>query len=160
MPGPRPNPRLIADALAEGRKRGLDKTAVAPSQADAPPPCMAPGTKVRVTHGDVPQMRADDAVVGERDAAGVSGRIDGPAYVAAAGPNKGDLIQPIREDGTGAVLGVPASRLTSETHVTSRVFGSSRRYAEAYEAAFGAKPAARDDGKWVQTGVGRRRLVK
>ncbi len=149
-------------ALDLGRKMGLDKKAAkngppaGGGATEGPPPCMEMGTRVKVTRGDIPQLRKDDAIVGERRADGVMGRIDGAAYVSNGGAHKGELIQPIREDGTGAVLGVPTSLLER-----ARGGGGGRpragyspTFASAYEAAFGKDHKASTKG-WREVSPGR-----
>lgn len=161
---PAPSPARIArEAVALGKKMGLDKKPVCEPTSrapDDPPPVRANGTAVRVTHGDVPQMRKDDAIVGERRADGVRGRIDGAPYVAVGGPHKGELIQPIREEGTGAVLGVPSSRLEDVSGAGSAArVGYSRRYEAAFEDVFGKDRTSSRDG-WEEISPGRWRKKK
>lgn len=128
--------------------------------ASVPPPAFTPGARVKITRGEVPELRADDAVVGERSAIGVSARIDGPAYEAKGGPHKGEIIQQVREEGTGAVLGVPVSRLSSRDHHERPRVGYSRAYSAAFDAAFKSASVPAAEEKWVEVSPGRMRLVK
>ena len=85
------------------------------------------------------QDRDDFVVAGERSAVGLRGKVDGDAYVAVGGPNKGSVVQPIREEGTGNLLAVPVERLARPTgsRGSSRArVGYSRRYADAYDRIF------------------------
>lgn len=159
---PSPAATLTKAALALGKRMGLDKKAAAngppPGAAEAagPAPVMANGTRVRVTRGDVPQLRKDDQIIGERGAAGVTGRIDGTPYVAASGAHRGELIQPIREEGSGAVLGVPTSlleRAGGGGGGRPRA-GYSPTFAAAFEAAFGKDHEADRKG-WREVSPGR-----
>ena len=133
--------KLLSDAVALGKRMGLDKKApdVAPVVDDSPAPVLGNGSKVRITHGDIPELRKDDATVLERGATGVVGRVEGAPYVSRGGPHKGELIQPIREEGTGMVLVVPASRLERSDRLGVSRVGYSRKYAENYDRIFGSK---------------------
>lgn len=132
---------------------GLDKKVQPPpvETADVPAPVLKNGTRARIRGGEIPELRSDDLVIGERNAEGVVGRVEGAPYLSQSGINKGELIQPIREEGTGMVLGVPARRLQTEERLGASRVGASPRYAAAYDACFGGQ---KSDSKWVEVRPG------
>lgn len=123
----------------KARPKGVPVTNVANEKPADVPDSLTDGESIVVTKGDVPQDRDDFVVAGERSAVGLRGKVDGDAYVAVGGPNKGSVVQPIREEGTGNLLAVPVERLARPTGSRggsrARV-GYSRKYAEAYDRIF------------------------
>lgn len=154
IPAPTPS-----DAIPSRDLASVARENVAAARASEPPTGYRQGETVVVSHGDVPELRADDAIVGERSAGGEVMHVDGPAYVAAAGPNKGEIIQQVR-DGNGAVLGVPVSRLTARGRAGSARVGYTRGFEAAWERAFGSGRRPESEGKWIEVSPGRKRLVK
>ena len=148
---------VLQDAVALGKKMGLDKKVQPPpvEVADVPAPVLKNGTRARIRGGEIPELRKDDLIVGERNADGVVGRVEGAPYISNGGVNKGELIQPIREEGTGMVFGVPARRLQTEDRLGASRVGASPRYAAAYDACFGG---SKKSDEWVEVRPGRKVL--
>lgn len=126
----------------KARHKGARVTDVANEKPADVPDSLTEGEGVVVTKGEVPQDRDDFVVAGERSAVGLRGKVSGDAYVAVGGPNKGSVVQPIREEGTGHLLAVPVERLArrhgSRGASTARV-GYSRKFAENFDRIFGKK---------------------
>lgn len=96
------------------------------------------GSRVRISRGEI----TNDA--GTQLAADVSGeiaRVDGRPYVAAEGPNKGKVIQPVTIEGTNTLVGVPTDRLSPADSVghSRPSVGWSPAYERAWESIFGRK---------------------
>lgn len=96
------------------------------------------GERVVIQRGDAAPT---DEVAG-RTVTGSAGRVVGQPYVSVAGPNKGDIIQVVKDETTGENLGVPISRLSVRGATERRAFGWSRSYEQGYERVFGKKRAS------------------
>lgn len=99
------------------------------------------GTKVRISRGDITN---DAGTQLESSVSGEIGRVDGRPYVAAAGPNKGKVIQPVTIEGTNTLVGVPTDRLSPADCVghSRPSVGWSPSYEKAWENIFGKRKRA------------------
>lgn len=123
------------------RHKGARSTVVDNAAPAGTPDSYAGATSVEVTKGEVPEDRPDDKVVPERTARGVRGKVDGDPYVAVGGPHAGEVMQPIREAGTGSLLSVPVSRLrrTGGGGCSTPRVGYSPAYAAGFDRIFGKR---------------------
>lgn len=113
-----------------------DASKVAVGTPDTPKPVAKIGARVKITRGEIP---SDDCSTTNESATGVEGRVDGAPYVAQEGPNKGEVIQPVRTD-EGALLGVPASRVQRKEVGKARShFSMPHVSQERWDSIFGKK---------------------
>lgn len=101
----------------------------------------ANGSRVVVRKGE---NITEDCRSTDRSLAGETARVDGTPYVAVGGPNRGKVIQPVRLEATGTIVGVPEDRLdTPDSRGHSRPsVGWSRRYEANFDAIFRRKQTA------------------
>lgn len=96
---------------------------------------LEPGARVKIQRGEA----ACTDELSARHVGGVTGRVVGDPYVSVGGPNKGDLIQVVKDEATGENLGVPIGRLSRESGSTRKSFGWSASYEREHERIFGKK---------------------
>jgi len=107
---------------------------------NAPVETLPNGTAVTIS-GEVP----GDTQAGDYSVHGAQARVDGQPYCAEAGPNKGQLVQPVKTQ-DGRLLGVPTAKMRScgvrGGGGSSRV-GWTPEWDAAYDRAFGRKSKRR-----------------
>jgi hypothetical protein len=129
---------MKANPIAEKARKvvaGRNKDATASIDTSAfPKPVGKNGSRVRIRTGD---LIDEDATTTIASLGGEDARIDGRPYVAVGGPNKGQVIQPCRIEGTSTLVGVPTKNLRAESGTTSARVGWTPRYENEYDRIFG-----------------------
>ena len=95
------------------------------------------GTEVEIERAEVLDF---DCTQTERSIHKGRGRVLGPAYEQTAGPNKGSVMQPVRDAVTGEQLAVPIERLRRVDGAKSRrSFGMPAIGEDRWNEIFGRK---------------------
>lgn len=114
------------------------------------------GEKLVIDRGDlVPQHDSQMDRAG-RSVGGSEVVALGECYVAATGPNRGEVIQQVRDTTTHELVGVPLSKLRRRHGER----GCSRPVSRGFRVEDGADAEARRAQRWVEVRPGVRRLVQ
>ncbi len=122
------------------------------------PEAHAAGSRAIVTSGDLPDVHDSQMQAKGESAQGREVEVLGDTYVSQGGPNRGDLIEMVRDTKTGQLMGVPTRRLrrAQGDRASLMVSGFSRTYKTEEEAR--AAEASRSS-RWEQYAPGRYRLA-
>ncbi len=127
------------------------------NQAGPVPAHATPGDEAVISYGDVEASNDAQLRAPAESLAGRKVTVLPEAYESLGGPNKGRVIQQVRDNATGAVHGVPVERLKRGSGASVKVF---RGWRQRFDDALTEQAhKLEQQKKWVEVRPGVRRLA-